>query len=138
MKIRPDANQTEKNAHYRVVLTEYANAISRGNLEAICALFADDAEIEDPIGGLRFSGSHEVRKFYTAVVASKAFLNITGPVVGSKSNAAAIPMRGGNGGREVNVISLAFFTEDGLIKKYQALWGPGDFEGGDPTENLVP
>ena len=118
--------QAERNAHYRSTLTAYAAAINRQDVDAICALFAESAEIIDPIGGPRhIFGKNDIREFYEYVV-TKLRIAIRGPVSGSFGNAAAMAVDAVVGNEILNNISVAKFDDDGRIVEYVTFWGPGD------------
>jgi steroid delta-isomerase len=122
-------SQADRNEHYRNVLRRYVDAINRKDLETICALFADDAEIEDPFGANRneIAGHPAIRRFYSEVVLPKLHrYEIRAPISGSGGAAAAMAIHAWVGNDEVDNISVALFDERGLIRRYVTYWGPGD------------
>jgi len=127
MSVNPNGSQEEKNAHYRSVLRAYADGVCREDLDAIRALFAENAEVEDPVGEQhqRF-GKAAIRTFYESVVARHVRVKVTGPICGSKGNAAVMPIHVEVLGTHIDCISVARFNDQGLIEKYMAHWGPGD------------
>lgn len=135
MKLSPGATQHEKNAHYRSVLKAYVDAVCRDDVDAVCALFAPDSIVEDPIGIPVREGAEAIRAFYAHVAERQVRLRILGPVTGSKGNAAAMPLRIEVLGAVLNCISVARFDGQGLISHYMAHWGPGDYDeaSGDPS-----
>ncbi|MGE0387603.1 MAG: nuclear transport factor 2 family protein [Gammaproteobacteria bacterium] len=138
MSMPPDATQEQRNAHYRAVLHAYVDALARENADDICALYADDAVIEDPVGAPPRTGKATIREFYEMVVRNHVRLKIVGPVVGSHGNAAAMPVRVFVKGAELDCISVAHFDGQGRIARYMAHWGPGDYDaaGGEPSARL--
>jgi len=135
MSLNAGSTQEEKCAHYRSVLQSYVAAVSRDDVAAICALYADDAVIEDPVGSEPMAGAAAIRAFYDSVAERKVRLRILGPVTGSHGNAAAMQMEISLLGTSLRCTSVAHFNEQGLIKRYMAHWGPGDYdtEKGDPS-----
>jgi steroid delta-isomerase len=108
-------------------------AVSRDDPDAVCALFADDAEVEDPVGSGRiFSGKENLQTFYKRVTGRRIRMSPNGPICGSEANAAVAPILVKIGETTLNAISVAIFDDSGLMKEYRAYWGPGDFEGIDP------
>jgi len=53
------------------VVTAYINAFGAEDLDAIAALFADNAEVHDPVGSEPHKGINAIRAFYGSAVASK-------------------------------------------------------------------
>ncbi len=59
---------------------EYVRALNAVDLDAIVALFADDAVVEDPVGSEPKRGLAAIREFYAASVAMKLVVALEGPV----------------------------------------------------------
>ena len=128
MAFATSASQHAKNAHYRVMFQRYVDAIAGEDVERIVELFADNAVLEDPYGSEhRFEGRDELRAFFTRVTAHHVRLRIVSHCTGSMGNGAAMPMEATADGTTMSVVSVAQFDDDGLIARYQAYWGPGDF-----------
>lgn len=127
MKFNKSATQEEKVEYYKSVLRTYIDKVRKKDVDGICALYAEDAVIEDPIGlesGIR-KGAAEIREFYEGVV-QQALLEIVEPVRGSFSASAAMAVRAKLPGFVVEAISVVDFDDDGLIRKYRVYWGPTD------------
>ena len=52
--------------HIRQIYDRYSAMVTKGDVEGIVALYAEDATIEDPIGSDLHRGSEGVRAFYQA------------------------------------------------------------------------
>ena len=116
----------ERVAPQRQALRNYVAAVNAKDVDAIVALFAEDATIEDPYGGLRHNiqGHAAIREFYQFVVAkTRMELRV---VTGSGGNAAAMALRSHVLGDILDVISVAQFNDAGKIVQYTTYWGPGD------------
>lgn len=140
MTLASGASQAQKNAHYRAVAQAYVDAINNDDLETILALYADDAAVEDPVGGgMTFRGKAQIRAFYDLVTRNKVRIRLSGHVVGSKANVAVMPIVVTPADFEMQVISVIEFNDTGAIQSYRAHWGPGDFpdEIGEPTDRLT-
>lgn len=114
------------NRRYRDALRAYVDAINRRDVDALVALFAEDAVIEDPYGGTRHNirGRAAIREFYAFVVAkTRMELRV---VTGSGGNAAAMAIRAHVGSDVLDNISVAQFDDTGRIARYTTYWGPGD------------
>jgi steroid delta-isomerase len=62
------------------VVHAYVRALNASDLDAIIALYADDAEVEDPVGSEPKRGIAAIRDFYAASVAMKLTVALEGPV----------------------------------------------------------
>lgn len=122
----PNSTQTEKIAHYRRVARAYVEAVNAGDVEAVLACYADDAEVHDPLGQRDFRGKAALREFYEAVAKRGAKMEIVGPICGSFSAAVATPIRSRVPGLEVDCITISEFDDDGLVRNYSAYYGPTD------------
>ena len=58
----------------------YVAAFDKGDPEAVVALFAPDATVEDPVGTDAKIGHAAIREFYTASMATGAKLQLEGPI----------------------------------------------------------
>jgi steroid delta-isomerase len=114
----PDAN------HIRQVYERYTELVSKGDLDAIVALYADDATIEDPIGSELRRGREGVREFYAASVGNVR-MRRTGPVrvAGSEAATPLVALIGPEGQQQaLDIISVMTFDDDGRIASMRAYW----------------
>lgn len=131
--LNAQSTQAEKNAHYRWALQTYADRVSAQDVDGICALFADDAEVDDPVGGPMgvLKGAAAVRAFYEATATAKVHLEVAAPITGSRANKAILPLHIQALGTTMNCNSVATFNDEGKIIRYEAHWGPGDHTPAD-------
>jgi steroid delta-isomerase len=111
--------------HIRSILQRYVELVSAGDYEAITALYASDATVEDPVGSQPRRGREEIRDLYRNA-AGKVRLELQGNVRVAGTSAAA-PMIGRPAGMEgmiVEIVDVMTFNEEGLITSMQAYWGP--------------
>jgi steroid delta-isomerase len=108
----------------------YVQAFADHDAEAICALYAQDATVEDPVGTLAHVGAEAIRRFYFGLMeAGGARLELQPPVRTSEMTAAfafssflmrdGVPMR-------IDVIDIFEFDARGKVKSMRAHCGPGD------------
>lgn len=64
----------------QAVVHEYVRALNASDLDAIVALYADDALVEDPVGSEPKQGLAAIRDFYAASLALKLVVALEGPV----------------------------------------------------------
>jgi steroid delta-isomerase len=108
----------------------YVQAFADSDVEAICALYAEDATVEDPVGTPLHVGAEAIRRFYAGLMAAGgARLELQPPVRTSETTAAfafssfltrdGVPMR-------IDVIDIFEFDAGGKVKVMRAHWGPGN------------
>ncbi len=114
--------------HMQQTVDNYLAAINAGDMQAVVALYADNAEVEDPAGTEPKRGD-DILEFYTNAFAGGAKVELTGPVRIS-AKAAAFPFRAEitrpDGLVIVEVIDIFDFDEAGKVRKMTAHFGPGN------------
>jgi steroid delta-isomerase len=107
-------------------VNSYLELVSKGQADAITDLYADDATVEDPVGGEVHIGRAAVRGFYTAVENVKAQTDVV--TLRALGNEAAfhwtLSLDFGDNGMRVDIISVMTFADDGKIASMKAYWGP--------------
>lgn len=58
----------------------YVAALNAGDLDAIVALYADDASVEDPVGSTPLVGTEAIRAFYARSTAMPLQVTLDGEV----------------------------------------------------------
>src|ERR1700741_3029567 len=102
-------------AQIRKLYDRYPEMVTKGDVEGIVALYADDATIEDPIGAPLHRGIDAIRKFYQAAAGTVTMKRV-GPVhVAGRE--AATPLRvllGAEGAQKqaLDIISVMAFRAD--------------------------
>jgi steroid delta-isomerase len=108
----------------------YFDGFRNRDLDAIVALFADDATVEDPIGSPLLTDRDAIRAFYHKSVAAEVVLEQEGNTrIGGDYAVfaffAVVPDMG-----HVEVIDTFRFNEDGKIVEMRAFFGPGNVKPG--------
>jgi steroid delta-isomerase len=120
----------------RKVYQRYPDLLSKGDVDGIVELYAEDAVVEDPVGSELCIGKDAIRKFYQAS-AGRVTLRVTGPVR-IAGNEAATPMviRFGPEGQQkaLDVISNMSFDDEGRIKSMKAWWRTEDIRSATPDD----
>jgi len=114
----------------------YIDAFNRVDVDAIVALYADDATVEDPVGSPLKSGRKAIAEFYAYAIKSGAKLKLSAPIRGSHGNSAAMAFdvelnmpQGDKTARAViHVIDVMTFDDAGKFSSMRAFWGPSDME----------
>ncbi len=112
-------------AQMKAALQSYVDGFANGDPEAILALFADDAVVEDPVGTPEKRGE-EIAEFYRNAVGSGAKLTLDTPIRGSHGSAAAMAFTVEMPGMRIAVIDVFTFDDAGKVTSMRAHWGPED------------
>jgi len=115
----PDAN------HIRQVYDRYPELVSKGDVDGIVALYAEEATIEDPIGSELHRGTEAIRAFYAAA-AGTVEMKRSGParVAGREAATPLVALIGPEGPdrKALDIISVMVFDEAGKITSMRAYW----------------
>jgi steroid delta-isomerase len=117
-------------AQMKAVLQKYIDAFNAADAEAIVALFADDAVVEDPVGSPPRRGIAAIGEFYRGSVKRVKRIQLAAPIRGSHINAAAmafvVQLDWEGKPCEISVIDVMTFNDDGRIATMKAYWGQDD------------
>jgi steroid delta-isomerase len=116
-------------AHMKAALQAYIDGFNASDADAIMALFAETAVIEDPVGSPLKSRA-EFDTFIRQGVKFGARLSLAAPVRGSHGNHAAMVFTVTfvqDGVRyTTNSTDVMAFDEAGKITRMDGFWGPSD------------
>ena len=120
-------------AQMKATLQAYIDGFNADDADAIMALFADDAVIEDPVGSPLKSRA-EFDAFISQGVKFGARLSLAAPIRGSHGHHAAmvfVVTFVQDGVRyTTNSTDVMTFDEAGKIVRMDGFWGPSDVELG--------
>jgi steroid delta-isomerase len=106
-------------------VTRYLDFVSTGQPDEIAALYADDATVEDPVGGEVHIGRQAIRGFYGTLENVKAQTEVL--TLRALGNEAAfhwtLTIDFGGSGTRIDIISVMTFDDDGNIASMKAYWG---------------
>ncbi|MFG2244300.1 nuclear transport factor 2 family protein [Spirillospora sp. NPDC048823] len=114
--------------HMKQALQTYVDAFNAGDAQAIVALYAADAVVEDPVGNPPITGHAAIGEFYTNAIAGGAKLSLDAPIRGSHGDRAAMAFTVDIPGMKIRAIDVMTFGSDGKITRMDAHWGPDDIE----------
>ena len=114
-------------AEMKAVVQAYLEAFNRGDAEAVAALYAEDAMVEDPVGSPPKRGRQAILEFYREAIATGAKATLDTPIRGSHGNSAALAFSIKVGPMTVRVIDTMAFDASGRITQMKAYFGPDDF-----------
>jgi steroid Delta-isomerase len=106
----------------------YLETLSQGRPDDIAALYAEDATVEDPVGGEVHIGRQAIRGFYTTIENVESKTEVV--TLRALGNEAAFLWRLTIGGMTIEIISVMTFDEDGKIASMKAYWGPDNITQG--------
>mgnify|MGYP000330199469 CR=1 FL=1 len=111
----------------------YVDGFSKGDAEAIVALYADDATVEDPMGTPIKKGIDAIREFYTGAMVNGAQLELKG-TPRCAGDYVAFPFAANvnmNGNKaHIEIIDTFRFNEEGKVTEMRAFWGSENFVAG--------
>ncbi|MGH3559154.1 nuclear transport factor 2 family protein [Mycobacterium sp.] len=105
-------------------VNRYINLVAKGSAEDIAELYADDATVEDPVGGEVHVGRQAIRGFYAAVENAERQCELVSlRVAGSE---AAFQFRltvtVGDSRMVIEPIDVMAFDENGKVAAMKAYW----------------
>lgn len=119
-------------ARMKQAMQAYLDAFNRGDLDALMALYADDATVEDPVGSKPKQGREQIRAFYAMALKNGAQLALSAPIRGSQGDAAAmafdVTIASPHGRAVIRVIDVMTFDLEGRFASMKAYWSQGDME----------
>ena len=74
----------------KAAMQAYIDAFNSGSADAVVALYAENATVEDPVGSPVKQGKAQIHAFYAHSIATGAKLALDAPVRGSHANSAAM------------------------------------------------
>jgi steroid Delta-isomerase len=104
-------------------VNRYIELVGGGRADDIAALYAENAVVEDPVGGEVYDGRDAVRGFYQSIEnAERECELVTLRVAG---NEAAFQFRLTVGGvMMIEPIDVMVFDDEGKVSAMKAYWGP--------------
>lgn len=107
-------------------VNRYLEFVGKGQADDVAALYADDATVEDPVGGEVHIGRTAIRGFYASIENVKSQAEIQ--TLRALGNEAAfhwkLSLDFGDNGMSIDIISVMTFNEDAEIASMKAYWGP--------------
>jgi steroid Delta-isomerase len=116
--------------HMRDAVLKYFASFASADVDAIVGLFADNAVVEDPIGGARIEGIHAIRGFFAGgfgYVGGGYSFEPEGNVRVAANHAACAAIATcdkANPPFRLETMDVMTFDEAGKIVAMKAYWGP--------------
>jgi steroid delta-isomerase len=105
-------------------VNRYISLVARGSADDIAELYADDATVEDPVGGEVHIGRQAIRGFYSATDGLERECElVTLRVAGNEAAFQfRLTIKAGNGGMLIEPIDVMVFDDDGKVTGMKAYW----------------
>jgi len=112
--------------HIASVMQQYVDNITKGDLDAVVNLFAEDAVVEDPVGSEPVKGHAALREFYTMACDSVGKMELEGNVRARETWGACAMLAYPKGAEDsmcIETLDVMSFNEEGKITSMTAYWG---------------
>ena len=123
MASAPDKTQAITDTVHR-----YLALIAKGSVDDLVELYADDATVEDPVGGEVHIGRQAIRGFYSAIENVERECELGSLRVAG--NEAAFQFRltvtAGDNTIRIEPIDVMVFNDDGKVSAMKAYWSAAD------------
>lgn len=113
--------------HMREVVERYIAALNAADIDAIVALYASDALVEDPVGSEPQRGHDAIRAFYARSLSMKLEVALQGEVravAGEAAFAFTVALQQGDQRMVIAPIDHFRFDAEGRITHMRAFFGP--------------
>lgn len=123
-------NTAEKTQAITDTVHRYIATVTTGSADDLAGFYADDATLEDPVGGEVHIGTNAIRGFYSAIVGMERECELV--TLRVSGNEAAFHFRltvgGGSGGAKMLIepIETMVFDDSGKVTAMKAYWSPAD------------
>lgn len=107
--------------------TTYIESLVAGDVDAVLALFADSATVEDPVGTPLKVGKEALRPFYEVACNSVTEAHFTGEpkfAGGELAFPFMITIGSGADAMTIDIIDVFSFDDHGKVVAMRAFWGP--------------
>lgn len=104
----------------------YLDAVAGGNVDEVAALYAEDATLEDPVGGGEVHiGRQAIAGFYKVMEGGEIKTELLTFRAGGHEAAFVFAITVA-GSMRIEPIEVMTFGDDGKITSMRAYWGPQD------------
>lgn len=111
------------------IVKRYLDTVASGNVDDVAALYAEDATLEDPVGGGEVHiGRTAIAGFYQAILGAQISTELLQLRTGGHEAAFlfAITINAGETKMRVEPIETMVFDAEGKITSMKAYWSPAD------------
>ncbi len=114
--------------HIAEVVNRYISLVAEGSADDLVELYAEDATVEDPVGGEVHIGRQAIHGFYSAMESVKRECELVSLRVAGHEAAFQfrLTVQGGDSGMRIEPIDVMVFNEDGKVAAMKAYWSAAD------------
>ena len=114
--------------HIVSVCERYVELLTAQDHEGIVALFADDATVEDPVGGEVHIGRHAIAGFYKNIEGAPKETDLLTLRVAGHEAAFVFAITVGAGEHRIRIepIDVMVFDSEGKIASMKSYWSPAN------------
>lgn len=121
-------NSPDRSQAITETVTRYIATVTDGSADDLAAFYADDATLEDPVGGEVHIGTNAIRGFYSSVTGVQRDCELV--TLRVSGNEAAFHFRltitAGDNKMRIEPIETMVFDSDGKVTAMKAYWSPAD------------
>jgi steroid Delta-isomerase len=108
-------------------VNRYISLVAKGSADDIAELYADDATVEDPVGGQVYIGREAIHGFYSGLTntdnVERECELVTLRVAGNEAAFQfRLTVKAGDGGLLIEPIDVMAFGDDGKVTAMKAYW----------------
>lgn len=105
-------------------VNRYIGLLAKGSADDLAELYADDATVEDPVGGEVHIGQQAIRGFYAAVEGAERECELVSLRIAGNEAAFQfrLTVKAGDGGLVIEPIDVMAFNDDGKVAAMKAYW----------------
>ena len=107
-------------------VNRYLDLVAKARPDDVAELYADDATVEDPVGGEVHIGRNAIRGFYSALLTVAAETEVI--TMRALGHEVAFYWSLSFSGMKIEIISVMTFDHDGKIASMKAYWGPDNIK----------
>ena len=114
--------------HITNAVNRYLELVATGTADEIASLYAEDATVEDPVGGEAHIGRQAIHDFYKNIENIPRATQLHSLRVAGHEAAFMFTITvGGEGGKmRIEPIDVMVFNSEGKISSMKAYWSPAD------------
>lgn len=114
--------------HIESVVRRYLDLVANGSADDIASLYADDATVEDPVGGEVHIGRHAIHGFYKNIESAPRETELLALRVAGHEAAFMFAITVGTGEHRIRIepIDVMVFNSEGKVAAMKAYWSPAD------------
>jgi len=119
-------------ARMAAAVEAYVAAFDAGDPDRVAALYAEEATLEDPIGGPLQRGREAIRAFYAEAMKTGAKLTLEGPVRIGGDYAVfpfSVHLDYDGSPKRIDVIDSFRFNDANQVVEMRAFWGATNMHG---------